>query len=178
MIRQYDEKDRADIERICLPNPSQNELYDEAILKCFCAYYIERTQKFCFVATDENDKAVGYVLCAPDFLIWKEHFKRDYIEKSDNPYLKAIGEATIKALEPFAEDYPAHLHIDIDENYRGQKLGTKLIAELLKKLKSHNISGVMLDVANDNVSAQKFYTRQGFVPLCNGKDETVMGIKL
>lgn len=178
MIRPYEAEDRANVERICLPNPSLNALYDEAILKCFCAYYIENTQNCCFVATDENDEAIGYVLCAPDFDKWERSFIKDYIERSDNPYLKAMGKATIKALMPFAKEYSAHLHIDIDENYRGQKLGTKLIAALIQKLKELHVNGVMLDVANDNASAQKFYLRQGFTPLYKGENETVMGVKL
>lgn len=175
-VRQYENKDRAEVERICAS--TSDTLFAEAVIRCFCAYYIENTPDCCFVAVNDCDKAIGYVLCAPDFNTWRTEFKRDYIDKSDNPYVKAIGEATVLALEKFSDDYPAHLHIDIADGYRGRHIGSRLIDCLKNKLIGLNVRGVMLDVAHDNLSAQKFYIKQGFTPIFKGESETVMGMKL
>ena len=68
------------------------------LLTVFCHYYIEQEPQHCFVAVNEEDEAVGYVLCAADFMTWEEKFTELYMKKSNNPVTKMLGKGTIDGL--------------------------------------------------------------------------------
>ncbi len=70
------------------------------------------------------------------------------------------------------------MHIDIDEKYQRQGLGTKLIDALRAHLAEMNVPGLMLSVGSDNENGQKFYQKYGFTALEKKKQEIVMGMKL
>ncbi len=180
-IRPYQKKDREAVEGICVGTSdhfSQNPLMREALLQVFCHYYIEKEPENCFVAADEDDKAVGYILCAENFTEWEQHFRKEYIEPSDNPITRMMGPGTIDGLKNFAADYPAHLHIDLSEDCQRQGLGTRLMDTLLAHLREKDISGVMLCVAADNEKGKSFYYKYGFTELERTEQEIAMGIKL
>ncbi|MCD8067349.1 MAG: GNAT family N-acetyltransferase [Lachnospiraceae bacterium] len=180
-IRSYQEKARKVVEGICIGTSdyfSQNPLMREALLQVFCHYYIEKEPGNCFVAVDENDRAVGYILCAENFSEWEQLFQKDYIELSDNPATKMMGPGTIDGLKDFAADYPAHLHIDLNEGCQRQGLGTRLMDTLLAHLREKGISGVMLCVAADNEKGKSFYHKYGFTVLEKTDREITMGMKL
>jgi ribosomal protein S18 acetylase RimI-like enzyme len=60
------------------------------------------------------------------------------------------------------EEYPAHLHINIDEKGRGYGIGRKLMETCLDHLQSAGIPGVHLHTTNLNQAASSLYTRLGF----------------
>ena len=180
-IRNYQEKDRERVERVCVktaPGPLSGGMMKRVLLTVFCHYYIEQEPQHCFVAVNEYYESVGYVLCAADFMTWEEKFTELYMKKSNNPVTKMLGKGTIDGLRPFAGQYPAHLHIDIDEKYQRQGLGTKLIDALRAHLAEMNVPGLMLSVGGDNENGQKFYQKYGFTALEKKKQEIVMGMKL
>lgn len=172
LIRAYTHNDRNDIENICAPNESPMR---EALLRCFCHYYMEQEPENCFVC--EIDGTVcGYVLCAENFETWETKMRHSCMK--DDPVCAAIGSATIENLRSFASEYPAHLHIDLAPEAQGKGLGTQLLQHLILHLKGKGISGLMLDVAADNTGAQRFYTRNGFVVLDSDEHSIRMGILL
>jgi len=75
-------------------------------------------------------------------------------------------------------DYPAHLHIDLDETHRGMKLGPKLLDALCAHLREEGVPGIELGVSTDNQGAIRFYERYGFTKLKENKNEITMGLKL
>lgn len=174
-IRQYEPKDRPAVERICAGKAGPLK---KAFLTCFCNYYIEREPENCFVAANEADECVGYVLCASDFQRWAKVFQKEYYGKSWNPVTKGMGKGTVEGFRDFAGEYPAHLHIDIDDDYQRQGIGTRLIDALTQHLKKNGVKGVMFSVAADNEKGKNFYNKYGFVELSRNKQEINMGMKL
>jgi GNAT superfamily N-acetyltransferase len=59
-------------------------------------------------------------------------------------------------------DYPAHLHINLRDGFRGQRLGARLIERFIDQAKSAGIKGVHASVLDDNITASRFFTRVGF----------------
>ncbi|OQA49421.1 MAG: Acetyltransferase (GNAT) family protein [Firmicutes bacterium ADurb.Bin300] len=183
-IRAYEDKDRAGVENICIATAgrraAENRLWAETILHIYCRYYITKAKEFCFVAVDEQDNPIGYILCAPD----RNAYKRDFLRcevRAIRQYsfiysLFALGEI-ISSL-PFERKYPAHLHIDLLEGYRHMGIGSALINRLCDKLKKENIRGVMLSVSATNKNAVSFYIKNGFRFLLRTKIFYVMGREL
>ena len=59
-------------------------------------------------------------------------------------------------------DYPAHLHMNIEANWRGSGVGTKLIEHFFADLHNAGIAGVHLYCGADPL---EFYLRRGFTEL-------------
>jgi ribosomal protein S18 acetylase RimI-like enzyme len=185
-IRAYAEKDRQRVEAICL-SPEKADtaktgrnggIFSRMLLTVFCRYYVEQEPHNCFVAVNEKDDAVGYILCAADFQVWKEKFTSLYLRKSRNPLTRAVGKGTIAILNGFHTEYPAHLHIDLAAGCQRQGLGTRLMDTLLKHLEENGVRGIMLSVEADNEKGVRFYRKYGFQELGRSKREITMGKKL
>lgn len=58
--------------------------------------------------------------------------------------------------------YPAHFHINIAKDWRGEGLGTKLANEYLSMLKESGISGVYVRVRHNARRASRFFQSLGF----------------
>lgn len=58
--------------------------------------------------------------------------------------------------------YPAHGHIDLLEEARGRKIGTRGMRYLMEKLRATGAGGMHLQVSPVNHSAQAFYRTLGF----------------
>jgi ribosomal protein S18 acetylase RimI-like enzyme len=58
--------------------------------------------------------------------------------------------------------YPAHLHINVDANWRGYKLGQRLMQAYLDQLRHLGIRGVYLDTTSLNETACRMYEKFGF----------------
>ncbi|MGL6105565.1 ribosomal protein S18-alanine N-acetyltransferase [Romboutsia sp.] len=53
-------------------------------------------------------------------------------------------------------------NVAVHKDYRGQKIGDKLIKELIEVCKSSNIVAMTLEVRASNVAAQNLYKKYGF----------------
>jgi ribosomal protein S18 acetylase RimI-like enzyme len=60
----------------------------------------------------------------------------------------------------FSRDYPATFHVNIDTEYRGQGVGSRLIENYLNYLKEEKIKGVHFGTMSE--SAKKFFLKLGF----------------
>lgn len=182
-IRKYEIKDYNNVVDVCLdtrdPNEQQTPI-NRYIKLMFCRYYIEKEPENCFVVTDDEDNAVGYILGCADY---------DNYHKNMSEYLQGIAEIENGKYLPdayvemynhdiYKKDYPAHLHIDIFGEYRSHGYGSFMIKALCDHLKSKGIKGVMLIVGGDNERAQKFYERNGFTLLNKKKSGYAYGLKL
>ena len=170
-IRPYEEKDKINFRQICIATSvGFNAPEDEQrfILQLYCDYYIEQEPHNCFALADDNDEAVGYILCS-------ENMKR-YI-KAMKPYRASIKKlgffrylfswGEIVAHLPASKKCNAHMHIDILPDYQHKGYGTKLINALKDNLSSKGINSVMLVVGSDNKNAVKFYKKNGFKSFLN-----------
>ncbi len=129
---------------------------------------------------DDNGKAVGYILCAPDYKRFINGFWRNEAKKLWELDKKFAATAYILPLGylPFYKKYPAHLHINLLDGYQGKGYGGELMKTLLAKLREMNLPGVVLIVDGDNTGAQRFYKREGFKKLLSAFGGVVMAREL
>lgn len=182
-VRNFQEKDREAVRGVCLKTAPQEIVKTEKgrayILAMYCDYYIDCCPDYCFVAADENDRAVGYILCAPSYKAYKRDFAV-YIKKICSFDFKrgagAFFESRVSGR--FLPQYPAHMHIDILDSYQRMGTGTKLTDALAEKLKEENIPGVMLVVGANNQKGRSFYNKYGFKELRNLGGGIAMGLRI
>ncbi len=165
-IRPYQEKDKNNVRNICIVTAgAQNSNINDKlfILNLYCDYYIELEPQNCFVLADEEDTAVGYILCSENM---KKYIKNTCTyralirSKGLMKYLYSWGE--IIAHLPASKKCKAHMHIDILPPYQHKGYGTKLINALKENLSSKGINSVMLVVNSSNTNAVNFYKKNGF----------------
>ncbi len=166
-IKPYKDKYRDDVRMICRKTgPDDAMTVDkvrEYILATYCDYYIEKEPENVFILTDENDKAQGYIFCAKDFSVFLKNF-RPYLKRVSKTgaknYISALAELLGHAV--WAKKYPAHLHINLNEDFRGNGSGSAMISTLCEHLKKQNVKGIMLITGIGNTGAVRFYKRNGF----------------
>ncbi len=167
VIRKYKESDYDRIFEICLDTADekkQNKPVNIWVKEMFCKYYIEKEPESCFVAVDENDIPMGYCYGAVDY---------DKYEPEMDEYLRKISELENENYLSYSlvemynhyiykDVYPAHLHIDFLEPYRGNGYGGAVLEALCDDFKARGVKGIMLIVGSDNYRAHKFYENHGF----------------
>ncbi len=164
-IRKYQPKDRETCRDICHKTATAPKYVESKELVCalYCDYYVDNEGENCFVIADDEDNAVGYILCAPDQKKFDEGAKPYLKMARKMDFFESIGPTLeSKFLRGVCKKYPAHLHIDILPICQGQGCGSKLIKTLEEHLKSLGIKGVRLGVGGDNTGAHRFYERNGF----------------
>ena len=167
-IRPMRPDDLKEVEYVCRmtagPGCQRDPVLGYRIARMFSTYYVRECYDTCFVLVDDSDKVVGYILCEPDYKRYNKIFR-----KVDVPEIKKLDKASGRSawLFPipntlFGRKYPAHLHIDILDEYQNQGFGAKLMDALFTELKRRNVKGVMLQADIHNEGAVRFYKRLGF----------------
>jgi len=95
----------------------------------------KKESNFIKITIKEDDQIIGR---ASIYLIFNNFHKRPY---------------------GFIED------VFINDEFRGKGIGTKLIEELKKEAEKNNCYKLILDLENENLGAQRLYTRLGFVEI-------------
>ena len=179
-VRPYQEKDRQAVEQICVETAGSRFVETprkrRAAAAAFCRYFITRSPEFCFVAADESDRAVGYILCTPSFGRWCRYAPEQFFTGFPFSLLWSIG-SMLGAL-PYIRHYPAHLHINLLSPYRRLGLGSALMDALENTLKQQGICGVSLCVSSRNSGAIRFYEARGFRVLGRHPGSIAYGKKL
>lgn len=166
-IRKYKDKDRENLHRICVETsllPTETYKDKGFLYLMYNDYYTEAEPDNCIIATDENDEAVGYVICAENFDRYYKVFSKLYLPEirslGMNYYIASLGEIFVHRI--FSKKYPAHLHIDILPVCQGKGVGTALINELKDNLSQKGVHSVMLSCGMNNTKAIRFYKKNGF----------------
>lgn len=166
-IRKFEKADKDELRNICIETSSFN-INKKNMKKFLCLmfndYYTENESDVCFVAADDENKPVGYLLCCKNYYEYEKAFNSKYqkeIDKLGFSY-RFMSRSEKLIHKKYAKMYPTHLHIDLTEKCRRQGIGTKLIANLKDELKNQNIHSIMLSCGNSNKSAIKFYEKNGF----------------
>ncbi len=178
-VRKYNPKDRENILKICIETsglPTETEK-DKAFLNLmYNDYYAAVEGENCFVAVNEADEAVGYILCAENYSKYSYTFRNLYLPEIKKLgfkyYSMAISEMAVHSL--FKKAYPAHLHIDILPVCQGQGTGTELVNALKAHLKNKGVKGLMLSCGMGNKRAIKFYKKNQFRKLANIAGSCIM----
>lgn len=183
-IRRMRADDIKDVEYVCRMTAGELSIKDEAVgnrmAKMFSTYYARECYNSCFVLVDDSDKAVGYLLCEPDYRRFREVFR-----KVDVPAIYKLNKKSGRRAWTFpipytffSCKYPAHLHIDLLPEYQNGGYGSKMMQMLLEDLKARKVKGVMLIAGAWNHGAIRFYKKNGFKMLFKGFGEAIMAIDL
>ncbi len=171
-IRKYEPKDKQNLIKVLYETsslPLETEKQRKFLELMFNDYYTEAEPDCCFVAVNEDDEAVGYILCAKDYDTYEKNFKNFYLpeikELGFNFYTMAMGELFVHKL--LKNKYPAHLHIDILDVCQGQGVGTRLVNALSEHLSQNGVHGLMLSCGMGNTGAIKFYQKNKFNKIMN-----------
>ena len=180
-IRKYTPEYRQRMEEICIATASEKARTDAVHGKftklMYCDMYLDHG--IALMLMNEKEEAVGYILAAKDIGTFLQKTKETREEITAlGEYYKNRAEAEWDSLLQAAEEYPAHLHIDILEEYTGGGNGTRLMKEMLKELKEQGVRGVTLGVARSNERAFAFYQKMGFEILGEDEGGYALGMRL
>lgn len=188
-IRKFEAKDRVAVRQIVYATALIGEpagLFfqgQEVISDALSLYFTDYEPVSCFVA-EINHQITGYLLGAKNKIAAQAIFNAQLVLPL---LLKAFRSGIflrIKNLSfifgclidllkngiktpDFNQAYPATLHLNIKDGFRGQEIGAKLISAYLDYLKIEKISGVHLATMSDR--AADFFLSQGFQQLYIGK---------
>lgn len=171
-IRKYEPKDKENVVKVLYETsalPIKTEAQRKYLELMYNDYYTEVEPDCCFVAVNEADEAVGYILCARDFDSYSKTFKAFYLpeikELGLSYYFMAINEMFVHRI--YRKQYPAHLHIDILDVCQGQGVGTRLVNALSEHLGATGTHGLMLSCGMNNKGAIRFYEKNNFKKIKN-----------
>lgn len=138
-----------------------------------------------------DDEGVGgYLLCARDTRAHEAWVEEHWLPglRTDLPLGHPRSHADQEIVEllhspelapdDVAEEYPAHLHIDLLERLRGRGLGSTLIEDLCAQLADEGVRGIHLNVGTDNEGAIRLYRRLGFADVGRGDTSLYLGRRL
>ena len=179
-IRPYQQKDSSRVQQICIETADaqfvETPYKKRAAAAAFCRYFINRCPEFCFVAADEWDIPVGYIICTPTFGRWCRYAPEQFLAGFPFSILWSLG--SMLGAVPYLKAYPAHLHINLLPPYQRMGLGRQLMKALEHALRQHNCPGVSLCVGKHNHGAMRFYESCGFQVLGQHPGSVAYGKKL
>ncbi|WP_127476706.1 GNAT family N-acetyltransferase [Microbacterium sulfonylureivorans] len=150
---------------------------DDLWAEIFVLPYAARHPELAFVAESDDGRVVGYIVGAPDTRAFEEWFRTEWWPEHGARWPKPAAEGSRQdgillyaygrrgGAEPYGDEYPAHLHIDLLPEAQGRGLGRELIATLIEALRAQGVPGLHLVASSDNAGAIAFYPRVGFAPL-------------
>ena len=93
----------------------------------------------------------GYILCAEDLKAYEKNAYPYYLTLKELDEVKAERFPNAnRELERFYPEYPAHIHIDILEEYTGNGVCSKLMQALFEVLKEEKVPGICVLVDTNN----------------------------
>lgn len=171
IIRPYTNKDEKAVIDICFNTRDYMEDLKDSYLfslrwaQCYLRYYPE----FCFVA-EENGEVIGYILSTPDTEICEKTYLenilpeiKNRIDSKDKYYEDFTSFITANDMgDTIADDYPAHLHINLTPKCQHKGIGSKLMKVMEQNLIAHGVKAIHLGVMADNTNAVNFYKKHNY----------------
>ncbi|MDQ7879685.1 GNAT family N-acetyltransferase [Microbacterium sp. QXD-8] len=167
---------------------------DDLWAEIFVLPYAAHHPEFAFVVETDDGRVVGYIVGAPDSAAFEEWFATEWWPRHAERWPRPQGEPTATdsrqdgilryayaragGAQPFGDEYPAHLHIDLLPETQGQGLGRRLIETLEAALREAGVPGLHLVASADNTGAIAFYPRVGFEPLPSPEGTQVFATRL
>jgi len=188
VIRQYQKADRDFVRKIAyntafMGDPADIFFEGKEILADFLTqYFTDYEPESCFVA-QTHGRVIGYLIGAKNTsrlmrifqvkilsrLLIQAVIKGALLKKKNIMfifhYLMSFLCQEFK-MPDFAKSYPATLHINLEENWRNLKIGSRLITTYLDYLAKAQIRGVYLATLSDRAS--EFFRKRGFNLLYRG----------
>jgi ribosomal protein S18 acetylase RimI-like enzyme len=186
-IRPYEPRDRAALRQICSDTadagrPIERFFPDrEVFADVLTNYYTEFEPQSVFVA-ESGGNVVGYVTGSVD----TKRFLRTMMWRIGPVVLiKALLRGTLwhpqtvrlfranigmwlkngYHTSPTLNRYPAHLHVNVRDGFRGQRVGERLVETFCERARAAGARGVHAGVSAENLQARHFFEELGFVEL-------------
>ncbi len=167
-IRKYTSTDKDRLRYICKEttgeeNKKNPELL-ESIVMIFNDYFTEYEPDNIFVAVNEENVPVGYVICSTDLTLFRKKMLSEFARRVKNTYPASLPLLYASVISVFItkKKYRTHLHIDLLPETQRMGLGTKLIDSLSAHLKEKGIKNVSVMTISKKSMGYKFYTKYGF----------------
>jgi len=156
---------------------SKLDIFDDRQLfsLIFCDYYPLFEPKNCFVAVDQHNQPVGYLIGTLDTKRQEQTFLQrflPYIVKHllvhtlwQHPYSFIQTLKFVQSFDSHTIDlhrYPSHFHVNILPGFQGAGIGKRLLQRFESHCRAHGIAGIHLTTSSYNRNAIGFYQHQGF----------------
>lgn len=167
-VRKYISSDKERLRFICKETTGEENKKNEALLDSiaviFNDYFTENEPDNIFVAVNDDNIPVGYVICSTDISLFKKKMFREYSKRVKDVYPSSVfmHYASVIAVLIAKKKYRTHLHIDLLPEAQRQGLGTRLIDSLCLHLKEKGIKNVSVMTISKKSSGYKFYKKYGF----------------
>ena len=187
VIRPYRAADRADVRRLACETAVRGTPVDtlfadrEVAADVLTRYYTDEEPSSVFVA-ESDGRVVGYLTGCLDS---RRYARRMTWRIVPAAVLRAVRHgmlwhaSTRRLLQAgwltwrrgglprtfTAPAYPAHLHLNVQEGFRGQRIGQSLTERFLQQAASAGVPGVHAAVRGDNAPACRLFERLGFTVL-------------
>lgn len=164
-IRPYQKKDFRYVQDICVAYSQEDDTPLNRALVCakYCDYYLDNQADYCYVAVDDSDVPVGYILCSVDRDNYEEMMSEKYLplvhklSSGDYFHLNAQIKVTSRYVR---QGYFAHIFVSCDDN--NQEMGEKLVETIENKLRDMYVEGIYLITEQKNALARAFYEKLGY----------------
>lgn len=189
LIRKYSALDRASLRELACQTAFIGQdcgaFLDarEVFADFLTLYFTDYEPQSCFVA-EVDKKVVGYIIGAKDSRIVTKTFlikispsfvkkiilQRVFLKRKNIKFFLSLFVSFLKGefkMPDFSRDYPAVLHINIAEGFRGYLIGSKLMSAYLLYLAQENVRGVCLGTISEKAAI--FFQKQGFSLLYKGE---------
>lgn len=184
-IRPYQKKDFRYVQDICMANSKYAEedtpLNRAAQCAMYCDYYLDCQSDYCFVAVDEQDIPVGYILSAADLDDYQDRMQELYLplvrKVSGGDYFRFVAETRV--CERYVrQGYTAHLYLGVIKNLPQEGLDELLLTTLENKLKEMFVEGLYVIVGQKDKETRAFYEKMGYEDIDYLTGAVVYGKKL
>ncbi len=146
----------------------------------YVAPYLVYPYGICFVA-DYEYRPQGYIVAVPDTIAFDKWMEDKWLpplrKRCPEPFPPSRSEKENRIIklfykrhfpvdaQPYLEDYPAHLHIDMLPCIQQKGVGRNLMNSLFAELARLKVTGLHLGVGSSNTGAVAFYKKTGFAVL-------------
>ena len=173
-IRKYRPSDRERLRYIAKETAwksyKKNDRRKETVALMYNDYFTEYESEHIFVAVNEADIPVGYVICSTDYEQFVRKSNHELLPKAMKLYppLGAVHWMlliTLKAIKRPA--CRVHLHIDLLPEAQRCGLGTRLLDALSHHLYEKGIGYMAVCGVNKHAGSYRFYQKYGFATIKN-----------
>lgn len=183
-IRPYHVADRPHIRRLCWETADQGRPGDELFwdrelfADLLTAGYTD-SEPECVWSAVIDDTPVGYLTGTLDTATWQRRFflrvalpacvravlRRAFWSRECWRFVALNLPLAWKSSRVSLASWPAHLHVNVDQGWRGHDLGRRLVEQFLDQARQHGRRGVHASVREDNPGGRTFFERMGFEPV-------------